>query len=82
MNRATLSRTRLRSVGTTVNRTTTKKKVRVVKPAERDDAAALAGLPSEGTLALGDIAGAIREGLLAFSRSTGRLVVQQLVAAR
>lgn len=57
-----------------------KKKVPVVTLAERDDAAVLAGLPAEATVALGDIAGAIREGLLAFSCSAGLLVVQQLMA--
>ena len=50
-----------------------------MKLAERDEAAVLAGLPAEATVALGDIAGAIREGLLAFSCSAGLLVVQQLM---
>jgi hypothetical protein len=58
---------------------TRKKKVPVVTLAERDDAAVLAGLPAEVSVALGDIAGAIREGLLAFSCSAGLLVVQQLM---
>jgi transposase-like protein len=56
------------------------KKVPVVKLAARDDAAALAGLPAEATIALGDVAGAIREGLLAFSCAAGLLVVEQLMA--
>ncbi len=38
---------------------TRKKKLPVVKLAERDDAAVLAGLPAEATVTLGDIAGAI-----------------------
>src|SRR5688572_2373205 len=59
---------------------TRNKKVPVVKLTERDDAAMLAGLRAEATVALGDIAGAIREGLLAFSCSAGLLVVQQLMA--
>jgi putative transposase len=59
---------------------TRKKKVPVVKLAERDEAAVLAGLPAATTVALDDIAGAIREGLLAFSCSAGLLVVQQLMA--
>jgi hypothetical protein len=59
---------------------TRKKKVPVVKLAERDEAAVLAGLPAAATVALDDIAGAIREGLLAFSCSAGLLVVQQLMA--
>jgi transposase-like protein len=59
---------------------TRKKKVPVVKLAERDEAAMLDGLPAAATVALGDIAGAIREGLLAFSCSAGLLVVQQLMA--
>jgi putative transposase len=52
-----------------------------VRLAERDDAAVLAGLPAEVSVPLGDIAGAIREGLLAFSCSAGLLVVEQLMAA-
>ena len=48
--------------------------------AERDDAAVLAGLPGEVSVALGDIAGAIREGLLAFSCSAGLLVIGQIMA--
>lgn len=57
------------------------KKVPVVKLASRDDAALLEALPAEATIALGDVAGAIREGLLAFSCAAGLLVVQQLMAA-
>jgi transposase-like protein len=57
-----------------------KKKVPVVELAERDDAVLLAGLPAEVSVALGDIAGAIRDGLLAFSCSAGLLVIEQLMA--
>lgn len=58
-----------------------KKKLPVVTLADRDDAAAVAvGLPTEATIALEDVAGAIREGLLAFSCSAGLLVMQQLMA--
>ena len=62
---------------------TRKKKVPVVKLAERDEAAAAAAassLPAEVTVALADVAGAIREGLLAFSCSAGLLVVHQIMA--
>jgi len=55
------------------------KKVPVVTVAERDEAARLAGLPVEATLALTDVAGAIREGLLAFSAATGLLVMRQMM---
>ena len=70
--------TQTRKGTTTVNR---KKKVPVVKLAERDEAAAVAaGLPAEATVALDDIAGAIRDGLLAFSCSAGMLVIGQIMA--
>lgn len=60
---------------------TRKKKVPVVKLVDRDVAAAVAaGLPAEATIALDDIAGAIREGLLAFSCSAGMLVIGQIMA--
>ncbi len=62
---------------------TRNKKVPVVKRAGRDEAAAVAvasSLPAEVTVALADVAGAIREGLLAFSCSAGLLVVQQVMA--
>jgi putative transposase len=52
-----------------------------MKVAQRDEAAAVAEcLPAAATIALDDIAGAIREGLLAFSCSAGLLVIQQLMA--
>jgi hypothetical protein len=60
---------------------TRKKTVAVVTLADRDEAAAVAeSLPATAAIALDDIAGAIREGLLAFSCSAGLLVIQQLMA--
>ena len=57
------------------------KKVPVVKLGERDEAAAVvAGLPVEVSVALDDIAGAIRDGLLAFSCSAGMMVIGQIMA--
>ena len=57
------------------------KKVPVVKLAEREEAATVAaGLPAEVSLALGDVAGAIRDGLMAFSCSAGLLVIGQIMA--
>jgi hypothetical protein len=58
-----------------------KKKVPVVKLAERDEATNVAaGLPAEVNLALADVAGAVRDGLLAFSCSAGLLVIGQIMA--
>jgi len=58
-----------------------KKKLPVVKLAERDEAGAVAaGLPAEVSVALADVAGAIRDGLLAFSCSAGMLVIGQIMA--
>lgn len=57
------------------------KKVPVVKLAEREEAARLADLPLEAVVALGDVAGAIKEGLLAFSCTAGLLVMEQLMEA-
>ena len=51
---------------------TRKKKLPVVKVAEQEVAAAVAGsLPAEVAIALDDVAGAIREGLLAFCCGRG-----------
>jgi putative transposase len=47
------------------------KKVPVVKVAQRAEAARLADLPLEATVILDDIAGAIKEGLLAMSCAAG-----------
>ncbi len=52
-----------------------------MKLANRDEAAAVAeGLPEEVTVALGDVAGAIRDGLLAFCCSAGLLAVSQIMS--
>jgi hypothetical protein len=40
----------------------------------------LPGLPAEATIALDDVAGAVREGLLALSCSAGLLVMPQIMA--
>ena len=50
------------------------KKVRVVKVASLDAAASLEGLPLEATVAVVDVAGAMRDGLLAFATSAGLVV--------
>ena len=55
------------------------KKVPVVKIATPDTAAALAGLSFDATVAMADVAGAMRDGLLAFSAAAG-LVVMRLFA--
>jgi len=55
------------------------KKVPVVKFATPDSAAGLAGLPLEATVAMADVAGALREGLLAFAASAGLVVMQQML---
>jgi hypothetical protein len=44
-------------------------------------AAELAGLPLEATVAVGDVAGAMREGLLAFSAAAGLVVMRQMLDA-
>ncbi len=58
-----------------------KKKLPVVTVAEAEEAARLAGLSLEATLALTDVAGAVKEGLMAFVSSTGLLVLRQLLEA-
>ena len=57
------------------------KKVPVVKIASSDTAAALAGLSFDATVAMADVAGAMRDGLLAFSAAAGLVVMQQMLAA-
>ncbi|MGO9334229.1 MAG: hypothetical protein ACLQCU_09320 [Acidimicrobiales bacterium] len=47
------------------------KQVAVAIVARADEAAELEGLPGEVTLALAEVAGAMREGLLAFASATG-----------
>ncbi|MGC9962959.1 MAG: IS256 family transposase [Acidimicrobiales bacterium] len=57
------------------------KKVPVVTVAAREEAAELEGLPEEVTVVLADVAGAIRDGLLAFASATGLLVMGQMMEA-
>ena len=57
------------------------KKVPVVKFATPDTAAALAGLSFDATVAMADVAGAMRDGLLAFSAAAGLVVMHQMLAA-
>lgn len=58
-----------------------KKKVPVVTVAAVDEAAQLADLPFEATVALADVAGVMREGLLAFASAAGLVVMRQLMEA-
>ncbi len=57
------------------------KKVPVVKITTPHAAAGLAGLPLEATVAMGDVAAAMRQGLLAFSAAAGLVVMQQMLTA-
>ena len=57
-----------------------KKKLPVVTLADREEAASVvASLPAEATIALADIGGAIRDGLMAFCCSAGLLAVRQVM---
>ena len=56
-----------------------KKKVPVVRVAERAEARRLADLPFEATVTLDDVAGVIKEGLLALSCTAGLLVMEQMM---
>jgi hypothetical protein len=47
------------------------KKVPVVNVAQAEEAAQLADLPLEATVAPAEVAGAIKDGLLAFASATG-----------
>ena len=58
-----------------------KKKVAVVSVADAEEAARLADLPLEATVALAEVAGAIKDGLLAFASATGFVVMHQMMAA-
>ena len=58
-----------------------KKKLPVVTVAARDEAARLADLPAEATVALQDLAGAIKDGFMAFCCSAGLAVVGEIMAA-
>ena len=55
------------------------KKVPVVKVASPPQAVEVAGLPVEMTVALADIAGVMREGLLALSTAAGLVVMRQMM---
>lgn len=57
------------------------KKVPVVKITAPPPAPVLAGLPFEATVVLADVAGAMREGLLAFSAAAGLVVMRQMLDA-
>ncbi|HCO03252.1 MAG TPA: hypothetical protein DIT48_07815, partial [Actinobacteria bacterium] len=61
-------------------RTTVGKKIPVVTVAEPAEAAGLADLPLEATVAMADVAGAIKDGLLAFA-STGLVVMFKMMEA-
>lgn len=58
-----------------------KKKVPVITLAEPEEAANLAGLPLEATVALADLAGAVKEGLLGFCADVGLVVMHQMLDA-
>jgi len=55
------------------------KKVPVVRVTTPQAAADLAGLPMQATVAMADVADAMREGLLAFSTAAGLVVMQQML---
>jgi putative transposase len=57
------------------------KKIPVVTVAEPTEAARLAGLPVEATIAMADVAGAIKDGLLAFASAAGLVVMRQMMQA-
>ena len=58
-----------------------KKKVAVVRVCEAEEAGHLAELPVEATVALAEVAGAIKDGLLAFSAAAGLVVMAQMMDA-
>lgn len=58
-----------------------RKKVPVVKIATPDAVGELTGLSLEATVAVADVAAAVRDGLLAFATSAGLVVMQQMLAA-
>ena len=58
---------------------TVTKKVPVVRITTPHTAADLVGLPLEATVAMADVAGAMRDGLLAFSTAAGLVVMQQML---
>lgn len=58
-----------------------KKKVAVVGVAVAEEAARVADLPVEATVALAEVAGAVKDGLLAFASATGLVVMAQMMEA-
>jgi putative transposase len=58
-----------------------KKKVAVVRVADVEETARLADLPLEATVVLAEVAGAIKDGLLAFASATGLVVMHQMMQA-
>jgi putative transposase len=58
-----------------------KKKVAVVKVTEAEAAARVAELTGEATVDLADVAGVVKDGLLAFASATGLLVMRQMMDA-
>ena len=58
-----------------------KKKLPVVTVAQVDESDRLAGLPLEATVALAEVAGALKDGLLAFASATGLVVMRQMMEA-
>ena len=58
-----------------------KKKVAVVTVAEAEEASRVADLPVEATVALAEVAGAIKDGLMAFASATGLVVMYQMMEA-
>jgi putative transposase len=58
-----------------------KKKVPVVDVAHAEEAARVADLPIEATVALAEVAGAVKDGLLAFASATGLVVMAQMMNA-
>lgn len=57
------------------------KKIPVVTVAEPEEAARLADLPLEATLAMADVAGAIKDGLMAFASATGLVMMFKMMEA-
>jgi len=62
-------------------RTTVGKKIPVVTVAEPEEAARLTDLPLEATIAMADVAGAIKDGLLAFASAAGLVVMFKMMEA-
>lgn len=57
------------------------KRIPVISVAEPAAVARLGSLPLEATVALADVAGSIKDGLLAFASATGLLVMRQMMEA-